>query len=211
MTYFSKTHLTQYLFNRNYYDQIDGMAMGSPLGPVLANLFMGYHEKIWLKELVVLYQPYVDDSICLLACEKDADELFTFLNYHHPNINFTFEKEKDNKTTFLGICINKTNHSSCTSVFQKSMSMGLYTNISSFTPFSYKIGLIKTLIHQTCAISSSWNLFHDEIKNTKHLLEKNMYPPYLIDKQIKLLLNNKLSENDTAKENSNKANTTYHT
>ena len=37
-----------------------------------------------------------------------------------------------------------------------------------------------------------------------------MYPPYLIDKQIKLFLNNKLSENDTPKENSNKENTTYH-
>ena len=37
-----------------------------------------------------------------------------------------------------------------------------------------------------------------------------MYPSYLIDKQIKLFLNNKLSENDTPKENSNKENITYH-
>ena len=38
-----------------------------------------------------------------------------------------------------------------------------------------------------------------------------MYPPFLIDKQIKLFLNDKLSENETPKENSNKENTTYHT
>ena len=37
-----------------------------------------------------------------------------------------------------------------------------------------------------------------------------MYPLYLIDKQIKLFLNNKLSENETPQENSNKRNTTYH-
>ena len=30
------------LFNGSFYDQIDGVAMGSPLAPVLANLFMGY-------------------------------------------------------------------------------------------------------------------------------------------------------------------------
>ena len=48
---------------------------------------------------------------------------------------------------------------------------------SSFTPFCYKIGLIKTLIHRTYAIDSSWNLFHDEIKKLKHLLQKNMYRP----------------------------------
>ena len=95
-------------------------------------------------------------------------------------------------------------------MFWKSTSIGLYTNIWSFTPFSYKIGLIKTLIHRTYAISSSWNLFHDKIKNTKHLLEKNMHPPYLVDKQITLFLNNRLSENDTRKENSNNDNTTYH-
>ena len=42
---------THFLVNGNYYDQIDGVAMGSPLGPVLANLFTGYHEKIWLEEV----------------------------------------------------------------------------------------------------------------------------------------------------------------
>ena len=40
-----QTHL---LFEGNIYDQIDGVAMGSPLAPVLANLFMGHHEKNWL-------------------------------------------------------------------------------------------------------------------------------------------------------------------
>ena len=41
-----------------------------------------------------------------------------------------------------------------------------------------------------------------------------MYLPYLIDKQIKLFLNNKLFENGTPKENSNKKiqhTTSYHT
>ena len=32
---------THFLFNGKCYDQIDGVAMRSPLGPVLANLFMG--------------------------------------------------------------------------------------------------------------------------------------------------------------------------
>ena len=36
---------THFLFDGSYYDQINGIAMGSPLGPVLANLFMGFHEK----------------------------------------------------------------------------------------------------------------------------------------------------------------------
>ena len=37
----SKTH---FIFNSKFYNQIDGVAMGSPLAPVLANIFMGFHE-----------------------------------------------------------------------------------------------------------------------------------------------------------------------
>ena len=32
-------------FNNAMYRQTDGIAIGSPLGPVLANIFVGYNEK----------------------------------------------------------------------------------------------------------------------------------------------------------------------
>ena len=43
------TAQTHFLFKGSFYDQIDGVAMGSPLAPVLSNLFMGHHEKLWLE------------------------------------------------------------------------------------------------------------------------------------------------------------------
>ena len=33
-----------FMFNDVYYKQVDGVAMGSPLGPTLANLFLVYYE-----------------------------------------------------------------------------------------------------------------------------------------------------------------------
>ena len=44
------TSQTLFIFNSEFYDQIDGVAMGSPLAPVLANIFMGFHESKWLNE-----------------------------------------------------------------------------------------------------------------------------------------------------------------
>ena len=41
----SEKDLTHFLFKGKFYDQINGVAMGSPLAPVLANLFMGHYEK----------------------------------------------------------------------------------------------------------------------------------------------------------------------
>ena len=37
-----------FVFNGQLYDQIDGVAMGSPLGPTLANIFMSVLEKGYL-------------------------------------------------------------------------------------------------------------------------------------------------------------------
>ena len=41
---------THFIFNSKFFNQIDGVAMGSPLVPVLANILMGFHESKWLKE-----------------------------------------------------------------------------------------------------------------------------------------------------------------
>ena len=111
------------MFDGNFYDQIDGVAMGSPLGPVLANLFMGFHEKKWLSDftysIVLLYRRYVDDIICLFYCENDAIKFFDFLSTRHPNIKFTFEKQVDGKLAFLDILLLTTQDKFSASVFRK--------------------------------------------------------------------------------------------
>ena len=44
------TSQTHFISNSTLYNQVDGVAMGSPLAPVLANIFMGFHESKWLNE-----------------------------------------------------------------------------------------------------------------------------------------------------------------
>ena len=157
------------LFDGNYYDQIDCVAMGSPLGPVLDNLFMGFYEKQWLKEFnfckILLYHSYVDDIICLFNCEVDAMKFFDYLNSRNSNIKFTFEKQ--NRVQHFLIYLYQMKMITFVLVsFVKKTSIGLYSNFTSFTPFSYKIGLIKTLLHHGFEISSSWNFFyHKKTKN----------------------------------------------
>ena len=40
------TSQTYFIFKSNFYNQIDGVAIGSPLATVLANIFLGFHERI---------------------------------------------------------------------------------------------------------------------------------------------------------------------
>ena len=46
------TSQTNFLFNGSMYDQVDGVTMGSPLAPILANIFMGCHEKGWIRNYI---------------------------------------------------------------------------------------------------------------------------------------------------------------
>ena len=50
-------------FNNEMYKQIDGVAMGSSLGPILANIFVGYLEfKLFSNiKIPLIYTRYADD------------------------------------------------------------------------------------------------------------------------------------------------------
>ena len=48
---------SHFIFDETLYKQIDGAAMGSPLGPTLANAFLVYHEKNWLEHCPAEYRP----------------------------------------------------------------------------------------------------------------------------------------------------------
>ena len=59
---FATSH-THFIFNGKFYNQIGGLAMGYPLAPVLANIFMGFSESKWLNEYN-LNKPKFDFKIC---------------------------------------------------------------------------------------------------------------------------------------------------
>ena len=44
------TNNTLILFNGKYYEQVDGVTMGSLLGPTLANVFLCHWEELWVKK-----------------------------------------------------------------------------------------------------------------------------------------------------------------
>ena len=52
------------------------MAIGSPLAPVVANIFMGFHESKWPNEYNLskpkFYLRYVDDILAAFYNEQDS-------------------------------------------------------------------------------------------------------------------------------------------
>ena len=179
------TAQTHFLFKGSFFDQ-----MGSPLSPVLANLFMGHHERIWLGNCkassILFYRRYIDDTLCLFDTEHDATLFFDYINDRHPNIGFTMEKEMDKKIPFLDVLIdNSQPQSPITRVFRKKTFTGLLTNYFSFTPFSYKLGLIRTLVDRTYKINNTWEGFNEDMKKLLLILRKNLFPSHIVERVIR--------------------------
>ena len=135
------TSQTHFIFNSKFYNQIDGVAMASSLAPVVANIFMGFHESKWLNEYNLnkpkFYLRYVDDILAAFDNEQDSLNFLNFLNNRHPNIKFTIEKQINHSIAFLDVFISGINNQNLTlQTYHKSTYIDLLLNFKSFTSFS---------------------------------------------------------------------------
>ena len=112
--------------------------MGSPLGPALANIFVGYYESLLFRRVKKppMYYRYVDDTFAVFDSENDCNEFFHQLNSLHPTLRFTFEKEVNPSLPFLDVSIQvkKVGSKIITSVYSKLTFTKQYLNWKSFSP-----------------------------------------------------------------------------
>ena len=85
--------------------------MGSPLGPVLAGVFIVELERSLVPKLcehMMLWRRFVGDTI---TCIKPTSitHVIKVLNIFHSNIKFTYEEERDGKNPFLDVLLIKKN------------------------------------------------------------------------------------------------------
>ena len=128
--------------------------MGSSLAPVLASIFMGFHESKWINlNKPKFYLRYVDDILVIFDNEQGSLNFLDFLKNRHSNIKLTIEKQINHSIVFLDISISGINNENLTlQTYHRSTYTELFLNFKSFTSFSYKISLIKCLIHKSFKI-----------------------------------------------------------
>ena len=121
------------------YKQIDGVSMGSSLGPVLANVIMTEFERLVVDKLIKavlikFYIRYIDDTL-VLAKVENIDNIMKQFNSFDKSIQFTTDKFEDGILHFLDIKINGPERD----LYYKTTYTGQYCNFSSQTPWKLKI------------------------------------------------------------------------
>ena len=181
---YKNVHFT---YDNKVYQQNDGVAMGSPLGPVLSGIFMVELENSLvptLNESMTIWRCFVDGTITFAKNDSIAYVLDQ-LNSFHEQIQFTYEVERNNKLPFLDVLLIKNANKIDTTVLM----FDVYLNWNTHAPTTWKRGTLRAILSSTYTICSSEIYLNEEIKYIESTFEKvNNYPKYVIT-QLKLEVN----------------------
>ena len=135
-------------FNNEIYQECDGVAMGSPLEPVIAGILMVELQKSLIPNLMKHMSPwkrYVDNTIAVIKLSS-IEHVLSILNSFHQNIEFTYELEQNGKINFLDVTLIRTNDTLQITIYRKSTHNGVYLHWNSFAPRTRKCGTLRTIL-----------------------------------------------------------------
>ena len=173
-------------FDGALYEQTDRVAMGSPLGPLFATVFMCSIE--WSQKsqgkFLEFYRRYVDGTIVRMPGLSAATVFLDTLNHTHSAVSFTMEVEENWMLPFLGVQL--LNRTPCveTKVYDKPTNTGLLPHYHSHVDSRYKHGLLVTILDRAHRLSSSRAYFSEDCKSLRGVFRKLRYPNHLIDSVI---------------------------
>jgi len=180
---------TYFSFDGTIYQQCFGTAMGSPVSPVLANLYME-----WLEQKAnstapseirpTLWKRYVDDIIEVVPKDK-VEALTEHLNSIDDtgNIKFTHEQEENAQIPFLDtLIVRKEDGNVKLKVFRKKTHTDQYLSFNSHHPLYHKLGVVRTLFDRKEAIVTEQKDKEEEEKHITEALARCGYPRWAIEK-----------------------------
>ena len=167
-------------FQGSFYEQINGAAMGSPISPIVVNLFMEDFEVKAIqtaKNPPKMWKRYVDDT-CVILSSASKDEFFQHINSIDPRIQFTSEDSKpDGSIPFLdSLVIPQSDGSIMTTVYRKPTHTDMYLHWDSYHHLSVKYSVINTLTHRAKTVCSTKQLLTKEEDHLYNALRRCKYP-----------------------------------
>ena len=184
------------MYNDDLYQQINGVSMGGPLAPSLANIFLADLENKLLDDCLPrctyfpeLFLRYVDDCFALFDNLDNASLFLDRLNNLHPSIKFTMERS-NNCMPFLDVNVKIESKGFVTSVYRKATHTGVLISFLAVAPMVWKKGMLLCLLHRAKMICSSVTMFNSEVVKLKEMFIANAYPEKFIDNIINVFYRN---------------------
>ena len=177
---------TSFIFQGRYHEQTEGAAMGSPLSPIIANLYMEAFEKEAIStapDPPTFWRRFVDDTFVIIQKAKE-DSFFNHINSIDNKIQFTKEASRsDGSMPFLDTLVTINGDGSLnTKVYRKPTHTDLYLQWDSHHSIAAKYSVINTLHHRAKAVSSNNQLLKEEEDHPQEVLTRNKYPLWALNR-----------------------------
>ena len=169
-----------------FYRQTDGLAMGSPPAPLLANGWLSRYDPL-VMEQAKLRARYMDDILRSIK-EAEVQRKLEEINNLHPSLKFTIERENGGTLPFLDMLIVREDTKLSSTWYNKPTDTGLIMNYHSLAPKMYKRSVVAGFVYRIHRACSSWKNFNESLMKAKCILEKNQYPPDFYEPIIKKAL-----------------------
>ena len=196
---------TSFVFQEQHYEQVEGAAMGSPLSPIVANIYMEHFETRALETAPhppSLWKRYVDDTF-VIQKTTHKEEFFQHLNSIEEKIQFTAENTKaDGPLPFLDTLVTvKEDGSLSTSIYRKPTLTNQYLQWDSHHSIANKFSVRNSLIHRANNICSNQEQKKEELTHIEALTTCK-YPSWAIQR-VKLKKNIQKQTKEKKTNNSN--------
>ena len=160
--------------------------MGSPVSPIVANLYMEYLEQNALSTAPHpprFWHRYVDDTF-VIHKEGNKQGFLQHINSVDPAIRFTVEDNKeDGSIPFLDTIVKPgVDGSLSISVYRKPTHTDQYLQWDSHHHLSAMFSVILTLSHRASTVCSNPELLQKEKDHLRNALTKCKYPKWALDK-----------------------------
>ena len=164
---------TYFTVQNKYFEQVEGTAMGSPISPIVANLYMEDLETKAIQtapHTPVFWKRFVDDTFVIIKASH-KQEFLDHINSIDHHIQFTSEgSREDGSMPFLDmLIIPQEDGSFQTTIHRKPTYTDMYLQWDSQHPISSKYNVVGTLHHRAKTVCSNSSLLHQE---EEHLCTK---------------------------------------
>ena len=160
------------------FKQVEGLAMGSPLSPVLACLFMEVLEADHFLPIIgpdTTWLRYVDDVLIIVDKDQDLSSILGSINSIHPKIQFTSEEEQDHKLPFLDTIIWNRGSKMLFSVYRKPTNKDDFIHFYSSHSHRTKTGIVLGFFLRAFRICSH-EFLEEELQYIRGVFTKLGYP-----------------------------------
>ena len=177
---------THFVFQGRFYEQTEGAAMGSPLSPIIANLYMEAFEERAINTAPTppsLCRTFVDDTFVIIK-KTQKESFISHINSIDEKIQFTMEDSReDGSMPFLDTLITPCpDHSLSTKVYRKPTHTDLYLQWDSHHTIAAKYSVVSTLHHRPKTVCSNQQLLKEEENHLQKVLIENKYPNWALNR-----------------------------